>query len=442
MQRATLLSEIPSVTKPEPLDGDALEQFYVPADKARDPVAPPSSWLRDSLHEDPIRLLFASHPGSGKSTELNRLMREAKDDFWFLKLSVQQELDIAAETLSPIDLIMALMEKLYQAGLEEHLVKDKRVIEPVRKWLDEIVRETKVMREESLRIEAGGGIDGLLAQAVGLLARLRSAFALSSETAETVRRVVRHRIPELRNYCNLVLAEVSSNLKRRSPSARMLVIVEDTDKLDVAAARALFVEHTGLLADLQTSIIYTVPLFLIHSPDRKRLEARFETLTLPMIKTHTPKGEKFAEGWDVLHEIVNRRIDTARLIEPEALERAIAKTGGVLRDLLWVIHAASRAARLGGAERISVEVMEHGLEQLKNRYVQSIYGGGVVETEQLYEKMAEIARKPGKVPVDDALQILLYTQAVIEYNGSGWYDVHPLMREALYEMGWMDGRLA
>ena len=89
MQRATSLSEIPSVTKPEPLDGDALEQFYVPADKARDPVAPPSSWLRDSLHEDPIRLLFASHPGSGKSTELNRLMREAKDDFWFLKLSIE-----------------------------------------------------------------------------------------------------------------------------------------------------------------------------------------------------------------------------------------------------------------------------------------------------------------------------------------------------------------
>ena len=439
MNKASTLSDIPSVTKPEPLDGDALERFYVPADKARDPVVPPSSWLRDSLHEDPIRLLFASHPGSGKSTELNRLMWEAKDDFWFLKLSVQQELDIAAETLSPIDLIMALMEKLYRAGLEEHLIKDKRVIEPVRKWLDEIVRETKVMREESLRVEAGGGIDGLLAQAVGILARLRSAFALSSETAETVRRVVRHRIPELRNYCNLVLAEVSSNLKRRSPSARMLVIVEDTDKLDIPAARALFVEHTGLLADLQTSIIYTVPLFLIHSPDRKRLESRFETLTLPMIKTHTPTREPFAEGWKVLREIVNRRIDTEKLIAPEALERAIAKTGGVLRDLLWVLHAAARAARLGEAERISVEVMEHSLERLKNRYIQSVYGGDVVSTEQLYEKMAEIARKPGKVPVDDALQALLYIQAVIEYNGSGWYDIHPLMHDALYEMGRLDG---
>ena len=66
------------------------------------------------------------------------------------------------------------------------------------------------------------------------------------------------------------------------------------------------------------------------------------------------------------------------------------------------------------------------------------------EADELFsnEPMVEIARRPGKVPMDDALQILLYTQAVIEYNGSGWYDVHPLMREALYEMGWMDGRLA
>ena len=55
--------------------------------------------------------------------------------------------------------------------------------------------------------------------------------------------------------------------------------------------------------------------------------------------------------------------------------------------------------------------------------------------EGTHAKMKAIA----EAPLDDALQLLLYMQAVIEYNNRGWYDLHPLMREALQEMGYLDG---
>ena len=439
MKKAETLTEIRQATEPTPLAGDALKEFYIPADLAREPLSPPSSDLRDYFYETPppLRLLFASHPGSGKSTELNRLMQEAQDDFWFVTLSVRQELDTA--TLTHVDLILALMEKLYQAGRQEKLIQDKRVIEPVRSWLRQIVRETKMMREEELEIEAGVGLDGLLAQVVGMFARLRSAFSLSFESGETIRQEIKPRIVELRRYCNQVLVEIASHLEKRTPRRRLLIIVEDTDKLDIPAARDLFVRHTGLLADLQASIIYTVPLFLIHSPDRKRLESYFETLTLPMIKTFTLQGNRFEEGWDVLRQIVARRLNVEKLIEPEALDLVIEKTGGVLRDLLWALQRASRTARHTNADRISVEVMRHSLDQLKNRYSQSVYGTEKVSTAELYQKMEQVAQAPqGKATMDDALQLLLYTQAVIEYNGRGWYDLHPLMRETLREMGKLD----
>ncbi len=435
MKRACLLEEIRQVAEPIPLEGDALDEFYVPADPARDPLSPPSSELRAYLYETPppLRLLFASHPGSGKSTELNRLIRAGQQDFWFLKFSVHQELDTA--TLTPVDLILVMMEKLYSVGREEKLIRDQRVIEPVRGWLSQIVRETRVMRKEEIELGAGVGLDGLLAQVVGMLARLRSAFSLSFESAETIHQKIMPRIAELRSYCNQVLDEITTHLERR-----LVIVVEDTDKLDVPVANELFVKHTGLLADLQTSIIYTVPLFLIHSPDRKRLESYFETLTLPMIKTHTPQGERFGMGWQVLHQIVARRLDVDKLIEPDALDMAIEKTGGVLRDLLWALHRASRTARYAEADRISVEAMHHSLDQLKQRYVNSIYGKEQVTTEALYGKMKEVAQShSGNVPMDAPLQQLLYSQAVIEYNGRGWYDLHPLVREALSEMGELDG---
>ncbi len=196
-----------------------------------------------------------------------------------------------------------------------------------------------------------------------------------------------------------------------------------------------------MLADLQASVIYTVPLFLIHSADRKRLESYFQTLTLPMIKICTPQRERFESGWETLREIVGKRLNVDTLLDPNVLELAIEKTGGVLRDLMGAIQRAAQVARYAGAERITRDAMRHSLDQLKTRYSQSIYStSGNVTTQDLYNKMKEIAKAPmGKVPLDEALQLLLYTQSVIEYNGRGWYDLHPLMREALQEMGYLDG---
>ncbi len=233
MKKAETLLEVRQATEPAPLDGEALEKFYVPADKARDPLFPPSSVLRDCLYDTPppLRLLFASHPGAGKSTELNRLIKEAGQDFWFVKLDVA--------TLGHIDLILALMETVYEAGRKKKLIKNDKVIQPVRGWLREIVRETKVARDEELEVEAGAGIDGLLAQIIGLQTKLRSAFSLSHESAQTVRQVLQPRIVELRQHCNQVLVEVTDNLRQQDKSRRLVLIVEGTDKLDVPIARDL-----------------------------------------------------------------------------------------------------------------------------------------------------------------------------------------------------------
>ena len=164
MKRATTILDIPQATEPEPLTSDELEAFYVPADRARDPMIPPTSELRDRLRQAkaPLKLLFASHPGAGKSTELNRLMAEEDKAFLFAHFSVKDELDLY--NLSHIDLILALMETLYKTGRAEKLIRDKRVIEPVRNWLQEVAIESQVRREKDLKAEVKGGIEGLLAQ--------------------------------------------------------------------------------------------------------------------------------------------------------------------------------------------------------------------------------------------------------------------------------------
>ena len=90
--------------------------------------------------------------------------------------------------------------------------------------------------------------------------------------------------------------------------------------------RELFIKQTAILSNIQASIIYTVPLYLIHSPDVHRLESYFDTLVLPMIKTYTIEGRDFDEGREILKNIILRRLSD-HLIDTDALDLAIEKNG-------------------------------------------------------------------------------------------------------------------
>lgn len=438
MKKAETLAQIKDVTTLDPLEGAELTTFYVATDNARALDLPPITYLHQYIVDEApktFRLLFASHPGAGKSTELNRLIRDTSDRFWFVQFSARKELDMT--TMTYLDLILVIMEKLFERGCQDNLIKNQRIMEPVRKWLSEIVIESKIQTATEGDIEVGVGLDGLLGQILGLAAKIKSSLTLTRESAETVRQVIKPRIAELRNHCNLVLTEINNHLDK---GKKLVIVVDDVDKLDVEQARKLFVENTGILAELNASIIYTVPLFLVHSPDRARLRNYFEILVLPMIKTYSQDGNRFEAGWDILREVVARRIDK-KLIEPAALDLAIAKTGGILRDLLRVIQTASMIVRLSQkGEVIDKERMGNSLNRLRTEYRQMITGRNNITTDQLYQKLVEIDQSPTKkVAIDPILQQLLYMQVVIEYNGNGWYNVHPLIREELVEMGKVHG---
>lgn len=432
--RAKTLEDIDKVTEITALDGEQLKQFYVPTDSARDHELPPSSVFENYLKKEPapFRLLFASHPGAGKSTEINRFRQREKDNFWIVYFSAKNDMDFSQVT--HINLILALMEKLYSQGKDDNLIQDSRVIEPVRSWLGSIIEESKISKKSDLVGEGEIGIGGPIGQIIGFSAKLRAASASSQENAKTIRLVINPQIVQLRNYCNQVITEISENLARADSKKKILIIIEETDKLDMEVARDLFVNHTGLLADLKASFVYTAPLYLIHSADRHRIEAYFDTLTLPTIKTKTRDGKRFEPGWDVLHKVLHTRIAN-QLIDSDAKELAIEMTGGILRDLLRVIKTASEIAIYAGETKISQRAVRSSLDRLKLIYRSSVRGSDGISTTQLYEKLSEImTAKEGFVPPSEELQRLLYNQAVIEYNGVGWYSLHPLMEEILQQV--------
>jgi hypothetical protein len=224
---------------------------------------------------------------------------------------------------------------------------------------------------------------------------------------------------------------------------RLLAVIEDLDKASLKNARQIFVEQPSVFAGLRTSLIATVPIFLLHSPDRGVFDAHFNTYELPMIKVFEFDGSPCGEGRRIIEEIIRKRIDPA-LIKKDALPLILGKTAGLLRDVFRVLDTATTAAQsLHEKENqdaaITVENVRYALNRLRKEYANSISVLNLpdewkqtVTTEGLYERLRELAQQSHKNIVSDPVtMILLKAQAVVEYNGEGWYSVHPLVRELL-----------
>ena len=164
-----------------------------------------------------------------------------------------------------------------------------------------------------------------------------------------------------------------------------------------------------------------------------------------MIKVVESDLRTRTNGFGTVREIVRRRVPEV-LLPQDALDLAVEKTGGVLQHLFEVLHiAASMTDYETETDPITVERIEYGLQRKRREFYQEIAipFGGVqgephLKVQDLYDRLAEYARaeeqgKKNKPPTDAINQVLLKCCALVEYNGEGWFGVHPLVFDVLRE---------
>ncbi|MCD4785197.1 MAG: hypothetical protein K8T10_15380 [Candidatus Eremiobacteraeota bacterium] len=431
--KATNIKEAMSTFEPRPLMNSELAEFYVDTDKARDEVIPRLSEIIEYLNkETPRKILFAGHRGSGKSTELVKLSDKIKDEYYIVNFSVQDELDI--NDISYSDLIILMMEKIAEKANMDGYIKDESLIKEIYDWFckTKIIRTEDATKTDEGKI--GAGAPGIIQQFTGLLVSLTTSMKVSYEERKEIREKVIKRISRLKEYCDRLITEIETRL----PSdKKLLVIVEDLDKVEVSSLSDMFYKHSGILSEIETRIIYTVSIFLLNSSYRKLLDPKFCIVTLPMIKIKEMNGDRCDRGINKIKEIVLRRVEPGILGE-DVLGTTVRETGGVLRDVFKVLDIAASAAYYRKKEVIDKKDLDYGLKRVKNDYNSSIVGDKKlgISTEDLYKKLKDIYdNKIKKLPYSDTLALLVNSQALIEYNGEQWYDIHPLVVQLMKDFG-------
>lgn len=425
-----------------PLAGVELDRFWVDTDAARDPLRSVREQLRELLaDQDDAKILFYGHGGSGKSTELNKLQRElGKDDFWIVAFSARQEMSLT--DVNSEDIILVLMERLVSAAVEAGLDVNAEALHGIHQYFSTVTATRRQDAALASRLEAGAkaGTPSLLAGLLKLFADFKAEIRYEARSETSCVATLRKRPGDLIDYANLLIEAIRLNL---APNQRLLFIVEDLDKLDIATARQVFIEKPNILTGLNAAIIYTIPIFTFHSPDARILHAQFHhSVSLPMVKTLEPNGSR-AQGFDVVRRIIQERLGRDALAET-AMDLLIEKTGGVLQHAFEAIIDATLLR--DAALPLQAEQISHSLQRKKSEFLTEITlpyepVPGLERRDQLYERLQECLRgqcggdpcRPSGLAID---QVLLKSCALVEYNGTRWLGVHPLVREILAETGW------
>ncbi|SIR44439.1 P-loop NTPase fold protein [Chryseobacterium sp. RU33C] len=432
------LETIYKVLSLKQLSVDQLDEYYCDLFSSRGDN--PIKRIKRRLLQDKtgeLHCLLAGFAGCGKSTELNKMQKELENDFFVLNISIQDELDPV--NFNYTDLIILIMQRLFEYANDNNLHIVPSLLENIKNWTtsEEIskVKEFSNDFETSIGAEAGFSIP-LLSK---FFTTLKNVTKLNYSAKKTINEVVEHKLADLLSLCNDLIREISHALLTNNKG--LLIIVEDTDKLNIEIASKLFHIHSSVFTSLRTNMIFTYPIALKCSHISNIINGAFDSnvYELPMVKVYHKNGTENAEGINDLIELIKKR-DVYDCIESEdLLVKFIQSSGGCIRDLFRMIIDAADYALDDDLEIIEEKHFNKAFIKLKRSYKETIAekikeDGSVISANDYYEALEKLNKSTIKQLDNSEVDLdLRHNLSILGYNGEGWYDVHPVVKEILKE---------
>ena len=356
--------------------------------------------------DDPQKVLFTGHRGSGKTTELAKLTERLGERFFIVHYSVKSVLNLF--DLSYVDVVLSLGLELMRASTEEdgQAGVSEDVLEHILAFGKDITEEVEIGVTEGAEIGAELNL---------LVAKLSSKLGTEDTTRDIVREKVSHRISDLLESVDILSREVE-----KSTGRRVLMIVEDLDKTDLQTAKELFYQHARSLLAPPVCIIYTFPTALRHDNDFMQIQMNFpNTQVLPNLKVESRDGAPDPEGMACVREILTRRVEDD-LFSEEGLTDLIGLSSGIPRELVALARQACLEARIKQKPRVEPDDVARAARRKRMDYQ-------VLLTERQLGLLRKV-HDDKRVENDEEHGALLHNLSALEYrNHEVWHDVHPLV---------------
>ncbi len=407
---------------PEPLAGDS--PFFV--DYERRPF---DRFKRALLRSpgQPMRFFLAGFRGSGKSTHLNRLAidPELTGKFLIAKYSVRDACDL--NDITVVDLMVSMASSIISSlpqDFDTSRSPAKEMINELLVWgqrIEERVRTQATEAEASVAAgaQASYGIPLLASIFVKLTARMRTEVS----SRRTIREVLEPQLSDLIEKLNRLASVI--NIQTNRP---LLVLVDDTDKLEHRFTNTIFHEGLPNLSSLTFHVLYTVREFTFFSPDFPEIKAGSPSADmLRNVKVwNETSRDPDSKGIDLLTEFVHSRMDPSLIEQDTALKQAAHYSGGIFRQLASIMQIAIDHAIEQDRGRVEAADVEFAANELRKGLMRIFTEKDMDDLRQVYHNHDH--------PDPAQITLLFLLLAIIEFdNHDFWYDVNPVLWPAFAE---------
>lgn len=369
------------------------------------------------------QIIFAGHRGCGKSTLLGELARGMSEQFFALFLPIADAVE--RSDINHINVLFTVAVQLMVKAEQEEISIPQDTRNQLYEWF---AKRTRI-ETEGIKAEVGAGFD--------LLKLITGALKVDASVRNEITQEFKRNFSDLLKRINEIAQVIETACGKE-----ILVIVDGLDSLDRAVVTEIFQDNLKALLQPRFRIVFTVPVWVLRD---KRLQYNLQTETnsriqqMTVIKLFSKGGNREAEAqpdaavMDKLTVLLRKRIPP-ELAEPDAIQKLVFYSGGVLREVVRIARECCRLAlvkvRRPDSEdtKITLELLDQAINNLKNDYSIILGNADYALLKEVYENY----QPPD--PYEQRFLDLLHNVCVIEYrNGNIWYDINPIVLELMKE---------
>jgi hypothetical protein len=364
--------------------------------------------IRAQRGRHPFHWCFTGHTGSGKSTELNRIMADPRLGA-YLPLRVDLEAEFDIHNIDYTDLLLAMARACAEQADHLGCPVPKPVSRAIERWGAEVFTEEEI----HTRTEGQAGLKVTL-----------PFLALGEEVRSGggKREVIRSKISKDVVEFTRLIDELAAVLEGHT-GKRILCVIDGLDHIDVKPALDLLNDHYLTFKMPRISKILVIPVALLNTPFLATIEGRYSTV--PNIKVFRQPGDGTLDdsGFGFYKDVVSRYVALDRFTE-EALASLCRLSAGILREMIRNTGDACGYATDASSQRVGAEHVEPVWNQIMRFYRNQLRAAD-------YKVLRKVEEHPLEAGID-GLPPLLNSKAVVFYpNGEGWYGVHPAVRRLM-----------
>ena len=362
------------------------------------------------------RLVFTSHRGAGKSTELKRLKHELRHKY--LCIYLEANVEMHATRIEIEDLLLVLAKAVTDELSKMGRALDKQLIGQVHQWFADTIESTSVGRTYLGKLDTSAKA-GIKIPFLQLMAQLTALMKAESKHKVEIKETLKKFPGSLMDAMNQLLDAANEHLTVEGK--QLLIMIDNMDRYNPAIIDELITRNADRFQRLHCNLLLTPPISLIYRPESATLEQNYICFTLPTIKlrdSDKPYTYLEAKGRNLLLSALAKRIDLDALIpEAAARDKLVFGSGGSIRGLLELAYDATLEAE---SDTITQDDMVRVLGRRRHQLRDRMNANGLAPALVFIAANHQLNDDP------KCLQAM-HLRLAFMYNGDGWHDIHPLL---------------